>query len=381
MKSKERIIATIKREPVDHLPLCFEGIGHQSVEFINRTYPDDFERMDFYLSMDVDAGIRIGPPLFAGTETREWTEQVENEEYPLMVKEYITPKGTLRQVIRKHEYPFESVSIFSDFHVPSSRSVKFLVEKEEDLDKLEYILRPLNDAQIKEFHERARIKKDFCDKKQIIFAGYLQGVGDPIMWMSGIDITVLSSVTDPGFFERYVEIVSKWNLRIMEILLDAGVDLIIRRGWYESADFWSPDLFRKFLFKPLKQEIDIAHQAGVFYTYVMNSAVKPMIEIFKDLRFDIHSNLDPVTAGMDLSDIKRELGDILTFYGGVNNFLVIENGSEEDVRRAVVDAVEKLSPGGGFILGTGDVVDYMMVNPEVSKRNVYKMIEVWKELW
>ncbi len=31
MSSKERIIATIKHEDVDHLPLCFEGIGHQSV--------------------------------------------------------------------------------------------------------------------------------------------------------------------------------------------------------------------------------------------------------------------------------------------------------------------------------------------------------------
>lgn len=382
MSSKERIITTIKHEKTDHIPLCFDGVGHQSVEFVNRLYPDPFERAKFYLDLETDTAIKTGPPLFSnkGFETRQWKEQPSDEPYPLLIKEYITPKGNLKQIIRKHDYPFESVGIFNDHHVPQSRSVKYLIEREEDLEKLEYILTPPNDEELQQFRQWSQSAKKFCDENQIIFAGYLQGVGDPLLWMSGIEPLIMASVMNPGFLKQYIDLVARWNRAILEILIDVGVDLVIRRGWYESTDFWAPDLFRQFLFEPLKKEIEIAHQAGVYFTYVMNSKAKPMLNIFKELGFDIYSNVDPITAGMDLSEIKKEIGSEITLYGGVNNFLVIENGTTEEVENAVAEAIEKLSSDGGFILGTGDALDYMFANPEVTKRNFYKMIEVWKKL-
>ncbi len=382
MSSKERIIATIKHEEVDHIPLCFEGIGHQSVEFINRLYPNDFDRVNFYLDLELDTAVRFGPPLFSNSafQTREWKEYHSNEPYPLLIKEYITPKGTLKQIIRKHDYPSDSVSIFSDHNVPASRSIRYMIEKEEDLDKLEYILAPPSDEDLKWYRQQAKIIRKFCDERHVLFAGYLQGIGDPLLWMSGIETIVISSVLNQDFLSRYVDIVSKWNKALLGIQIDAGIDLIIRRGWYESTDFWAPDLFRKFLFEPLKKEIELAHQAGVFFTYVMNSKAKPMISIFNDLGFDIYSNIDPVTVGMDLSDLKREISDKITLYGGVNNFLVIENGTVDEVRKAVTEAIEKLAPGGHFVLGPGDTLDFTLANTENTKRNFYEMIKVWKEL-
>ncbi len=382
MSSKERIIATIKHEAVDYTPLCFEGIGHQSVEFINRLYPSHFDRVNFYLDLELDTAVRFGPPLFASSalQTREWKEYHSDEPYPLLFKEYITPKGNLKQIVRKHDYPSDSVAIFSDHNVPASRSIKYLVEKEEDLDKLEYILMPPSDEDLRWYRQEAERIRKFCDEKQVLFAGYSQGIGDPLLWMSGIENIVISSALNPDFLSRYIDIVSKWNMALVEIQIDAGIDLIIRRGWYESTDFWAPDLFRKFLFEPLKKEIELAHQAGIFFTYVMNSKAKPMISIFNDLGFDIYSNIDPVTVGMDLAELKREISDKITLYGGVNNFLVIENGTIDEVRKAVTSAMEKLAPGGHFVLGPGDVLDFTLANTENTKRNFYEMIKVWKEL-
>jgi len=72
---------------------------------------------------------------------------------------------------------------------------------------------------------------------------------------------------------------------------------------------------------------------------------------------DILSNFDPMTADMDLADIKHEIGEYITLYGGVNNLLILESGTEEDVQKAVIEAIEKLSPKGGYIIGPGDAVD------------------------
>ena len=382
MSSKERLIATIRHEETDHVPLCFEGIGHQSAAFIDRRYPNVFDRVAFYLDMEIDSAVRISPPLLSssGFETREWKENDQGESYPLLIKEYITPKGNLKQIVRKHDYPSDSVGLFSDHNVPESRSKKYLIEKEEDLEKLEYILVPPDDSDLQWYRQQTREARRFCDEKQVLLAGYLQGVGDPLLWMSGIQTVVMAPILNPDFMKRYVDIVARWSKKLLEIQIDAGIDLIIRRGWYESADFWAPDLFHEFLFEPLKQEIEMAHQAGVYFTYIMNSEAKPMLDIFRELGFDVYSNIDPMTVGMDLADLKHEIGDCIALYGGVNNFLVIENGTIDQVRRAVIEAMDKLSPNGGFVLGVGDVLDYLFANPETTERNFYEMIKVWKEM-
>jgi len=380
MSSKERIIAAIKHEPTDYLPLCFDGIGHPWAQFVNRLYPDRFDKARFYLDMELDTAVRLSPTRYSttGFETKQWQEHPPGEPYPLLFKEYITPRGNLRQVVRKHEYPSESVSLFSDHHIPSSRSVEYLVEKEEDLENLEYILRPPNDEELRGFRQEAEKVRKFCDDNQLLFSGYTDGVGDPILWMSGVEPVIMFSVDNPDFLKRYVDIVSRWNMASLEIQIDAGIDLVVRRGWYEITDFWSPNMYRQFLFDPLKQEIEMAHQAGVYFTYVMKAG--PMLDIFRDLGFDIYSNIDPMTAGMDLADIKREVGDCVTLYGGVNNFLVLETGTVQEVRKAVIEAVEKLAPGNGCILGPGDTLDCMMANPETTERNFGEMIKVWKEI-
>jgi uroporphyrinogen-III decarboxylase len=105
----------------------------------------------------------------------------------------------------------------------------------------------------------------------------------------------------------------------------------------------------------------------------------PLLDIFNDLGFDIYSNIDPQVTNTDLSVIKQKVGSKLTLCGGVNNNLVIEQGSLEDVRRAVMTAVDKLSPNGGFILAPGDSIGFLG-SSETTIRNFYAMIDVWKEI-
>ncbi len=167
---------------------------------------------------------------------------------------------------------------------------------------------------------------------------------------------------------------------MLAIHIEAGVDLVLRRGWYESADFWSPRLYREFLYDPLKREVETAHQAGVLVNYCMNSGAMPLLPMFRELGFDIYSCIDPTLGDTDLARIKGEVGDMIALYGGVSNHRVVERGTPEQVRQAVIEAVDALAAGGGFILGLGDVLDYTMSSPEISERNFYAMVEAWKEI-
>ena len=60
MTSRERVLAAIGHEAVDHVPLCFEGVCHGSVKCINAEYPDPFERARYYMSLGVDHAVQVG---------------------------------------------------------------------------------------------------------------------------------------------------------------------------------------------------------------------------------------------------------------------------------------------------------------------------------
>ncbi len=376
MTTRERIRAVVRREPTDHLPLCFTAICHGVIRFLDERLPDKIKQAEFLMNLGVDAGITITPPVHSlkNVAIKAWREDPPGERYPVLHKEYRTPLGTLRQVVRKTEDYGSDIRLTSDHNVPSSRSMTYLVESEENLDALEYLLRVPDDEELRGYREEAEAFKAFCDAHGIFLSGYLLGVGDPLIWFSGVERSVTASFDDPGFMERYVAILEKWNRARLALLLEAGADIIVRRGWYESTDFWSPTLYRRYLRAPLNGDIELAHQAGALFTYVMNSGAMPLLDQFNDLGFDIYSNIDPMTPLMDLEAIKRKVGARITLCGGVNNNLILERGTEEQVQRAVQDAVEKLGPEG-FILAPGDSI---LATSEKAMRNFYVMIDAWK---
>jgi hypothetical protein len=382
--SKERLLAAIEHRVADRPPLCFEGVCHGSVVCIDLLFPDPFDRARYYLDLGVDHALHLSPPWVAPAEfaIRQWEERADDDPVPLLVKEYRTPRGTLRQAVRRtSDYPHDQVPLFSDHHVPASRTRDYLVTREADLGALETILRPLRRDEWADFRARAREARRFCGDHGLLLAGSYPGVGDPLIWMSGVETVLMAGLEDPAFLQAYVAVVAAWNRGILEMMIDAGVEVAVRRGWYESTDFWSPDLYRRFLFESLRQEVEIAHQAGVKVSYVMNSGAMPLLPMFGELRFDILANIDPLAPRTDLARMKAAIGDRICLCGGVNNTHVLETGSPAAVARAVQDAVGLLAPGSGFILAPGDSVGYVAgVDQTVVRRNVLAMIAAWKEI-
>ena len=125
MTSRERVLAALRRQSVDHLPLCVDTLNHGGVRYVTERLPDRFERALYYQSLGLDTGIMLEAPLCSPAENPEveigtCCEQAANETYPLLCKEYRTPRGSLRQLVRKTEdYRNDNVAVmFSDFNVP-----------------------------------------------------------------------------------------------------------------------------------------------------------------------------------------------------------------------------------------------------------------------
>ncbi len=352
---------------------------------------DQFEFIERQLELGLDTKVELPELPFhfhPEIKVKEWKEKSKSGY--LLHKEYQTPSGKLTSIVRKTEdWPYgNSVPLFNDYLIP--RSKKYLIEKKEDLKPLRYLFREPSAEDISSFREKANKLKRFAANKGLLVSGGWGTAGnsqkgididggtanvDTVMWLCGMEKAVFLAMDEPELMEELLEIISIWNMKRMEIYLEKGLDLLIKRAWYESTDLWSPSLYHKFIFPILKKEIELCHQAGAKFGYIMTSGIMPLLDDFLQLGIDVLIGVDPVQGkGTDLKLLKESLGGRICLWGGVNGFLTIEKGKEKEVQDAVEKSISILGPKC-FILSP---VDNVTDNSERTWNNVKTMIKTWE---
>jgi hypothetical protein len=389
LSSRDRLLLAINHEEPDHVPLYFKWWGRPFLADKSQGWTNQFERVDRVLGLGLDdtVGFDVPRPIANEVRVRVWKTNPAREQWPFLFKEYDTPRGTLRQVVRQtRDWPHgDDIPIFSDFVVPSSRSVKYLVQDSNDLDALSCLFRDLDEREVAAFHNEANKVKEFADRRQVLVecgwwpeASKDSGifVGDALPCLCGLENVIRKAFTDPEFIERLLDIVLEWDNRYINALLDVGfVDVVVHGGWYENADLWSPRLYKKFLVPRIRDLIQKTHRAGAKFCYVMTAKQTPLLEMMKEMGVDMLYGPDPVQGASDLALTKRIAGDNICLWGGVNSAITLGSGSTEEIRHAVEQAISTLSPRGGFILSAIDqLFEY------TPWRSIQTMIDAWKPM-
>ncbi len=389
MTSRERMLATLEHRERDHVPCAF-----MSFSAMRGRCQDPYEVCDRELELGLDSwlfipatwrnlrpnhpdlrGLPVRLPSFV--QTSLWLESLPGEESPVFHKEYRTPAGTLTTLVRKTgDWPHGNfVPFMDDYQIP--RAVKPLVTERSDLDVLRSMLRAPRGEDIAAFRAEVEQARAFCHKREIILAGGWSVGGDMAGWLCGLENLVLMSADRPDLVEALLEIIGEWSLARMRVMCEAGVDLYIRRGWYETADFWSPRSYRRFLLPWIRREAELAHGYGVRFGYNLTTGALPVLESILEAGVDVLIGCDPLQHGASPLKIMRDkLGGRICMWGGINGAITVEQGTEDDVRKAVRDALEIMRGINGFILSPVDNIT------EITPRawhNVDVLIEAWQQ--
>jgi len=323
------------------------------------------------------------PVRFAeGVKTREWAETPEGSPYPELHREYVTPSGTLSVAVSQtDDWPYGDVAR-GDFRVPfmddylGPRCSKYLVETRDDLAALRHLLIPPRDEDLSACREAWDKGKELAGKHDLLLAGGLGVGGDALAWFCGLQNAVMTAVDDPAFLEELLRLIDGWNRPRMQAFLNYGVDLFIRRAWYEGTDLWSPALHRQFFFPVIRDEVRLAHAAGAKYGYILTSGSMPLHEMLIELEIDVLIGPDPVQGkGTDLRRMGQELSGKMCTWGGVNGFVTVEMGTKAGIDAAVREAIAALGPEG-FILSP---VDNISDPSDETWEKVLALIESWKK--
>ncbi len=350
ISSRERTLIAINHKEADRIPIFFRGIAP-----LNHLWKNAHERVDVLLKMGVDEKVRIGvsPHFHPDVTVRDWFDDESDSRYSLAYREYNTPKGTLRTIVRRTpDCRYDNgVPLASDHNI--SRTVELLVKGSEDLPKLTYLFQEPTKKDIARFQEEARREKKFATERGVLVEGSGGPGGDFAFHLCGANLFYLVN-DEPGFLEELTEMIYKVDLKCMEIVLDEGVDTIYAGGCYETAPLWSPHFYDK-LFAPwLEKKVNLAHQAGAKLSYFSTGDFVPHLDTLLRIGVDIINAIRPFPGGInDMRLLKGQIGHRICLWGGINPEEDIERCNKDEVRRSVIDVILAAASGGGFVLSTG----------------------------
>jgi uroporphyrinogen decarboxylase len=220
-------------------------------------------------------------------------------------------------------------------------------------------------------------------------AGYAVSLKDPfagIFEMAqrivGMENLLLMMAMDAPLAGVLFDKLTELKLDFWEMALPPLVDLVdvITHAddfGSQASQIISPRMFRKQI-KPRWQLVfdcikALAPNAYRFFHSCGN--VRPLIPDFIELGVQILNPVHVRAAGMEPVALKRDFGDVLTFWGGgVDTQDVLPYGTPQQVKDDVRQNIEALAPGGGYVFNT-----VHNIQADVPLENVLAMYEALRE--
>ena len=379
MTSRERILAAMRREPVDRVPCAgffnpLSPLQREGHEWQFPWAPDSSGEEQLRYQLDVlglDQIIRAGAGLCRpvdGVESKVWKEG------EILHKTHTTPGGELHAAVRLDRlWPHgEDLPFCSDFNI--GHFVEPWIQSEADLECYKQVHRL---CETEEVIEQARAgmaaAKARAEQDQLATA---VGIGTGLtgaLQIFGAEDLCLTVVDQPELVDAYLEHDHQINLRTIEVLGDVGVDIIWRNGFYETADYYSPAMLERFLGPRLRAEADAVHAIGALSSYTIHTGIAPILDYLAGLTIDSFFGIDIEFRGLDLEETRDKLAPTKSFWIGPSSTFHLWKGPERT--REAVRRVFEVFGKNGLILS--QCVSSHSIMPWES---TLAMIDEWKKL-
>jgi uroporphyrinogen decarboxylase len=161
---------------------------------------------------------------------------------------------------------------------------------------------------------------------------------------------------DPKNVHRLLDALVEVHLANLEQFLSAvgpHIDIILFGDdlGMQSGPQISPKMYREFL-KPRHRMLwkKAKELADVKVMLHCCGGIQPLLDDLIDAGLDTTNPIQTSCQGMEPEGLKRDFGDRLCFWGGgCDTQTVLPKASPEEVRRHVLERLEILAPGGGFV--------------------------------
>jgi uroporphyrinogen decarboxylase len=225
--------------------------------------------------------------------------------------------------------------------------------------------------------------KDYCCVADRNVAGFTENS----LRIRGYEEWYMDTVLDYAGVNRLINIIlddkiQYWN-ELIDWAIERGVEDRIQvvsecddLGSQDSTII-DPDLLRQLVIPKLKILFSHIKKRLPHVKVFMHScgAIRELIPDLIEAGLDILNPVQFSAAGMELSGLKKDFGDVLTFWGGgVDTQSTLNNGTAQEVKDEVKKVIDILAPGGGFVFAP-----VHNVQDDVSPDNFWAMWDALQE--
>lgn len=242
---------------------------------------------------------------------------------------------------------------------------------------------PLDPGRIEGLEEKA---KDLWGKGEypvvLGSAGMAPGLLQTSQWLLGFEECYSRLAGDPFFMDKLLDKLTEIEMAFWEFFLPRlgrYFDIVLFADDFAGQQglLISKSMFQRF-FKPRYRQLFslIKKKAPhLFFFFHSCGAVYELIPELLEIGIDILNPVQVSARRMDPKKLKKEFGECLTFWGGIDTQWVLPFGDTQKVRDEVKRRIDELAPGGGYVFGT--VHD---IQADVPPQNIVAMWESFQEL-
>jgi len=343
MTNKQRLLSALKGEKVDRLPWVADLAWWHSVNKKNGTLPEEYKDMNlFELHRAVGAMISAGVFDFYKTKTWESVKVSSEVEGDDIITRISTPVGEVQAKSTKTSI---SESYFQK---------EFLIKNAEDCKVMEYVLdntiiEPNLDSVIKlqEYYGEDGLSvpclpRSPLQKFLIELAGYKNGFFAFYDYREAV--------------ESLMSAMERVDNEIYRIVGECPGNLIAF-GENIDCNITNPELFKRYNLPYYRKRTDTLHKKGKLCLCHMDGKLKTLLPFIKYTGFDVIEGIAPQPMGdITLMELKEALEGKVMIWGGIPASILCPGFSDKYVKEFTLDTLRTVAPGGGFILGIGDML-------------------------
>lgn len=385
MNSRERVLAAIRHEEADRVPIDVGGTGVTGINLVA------YGRLKRHLGL---TGTRArvfhtwiqAPEIEPAIAERLHSDTVTLPRYRMSLgvpnaefkpwtfvdgTEFLVPAGFsptknefgdfewYEHGVKLAEAPGEGTHGFSlRYHPLREATTPEEIDRWFDTYDGNFVARiHVSDEELTWAREFARRLRETSDKA--IVADYFGTVLENAQGIIGWDTIYMHMISKPSlahhFFERLAHELVTGITRYLQAVgeyIDVfmfGDDIGHQRG-----PMMKVDIYRKFVLpghRAAFQAVKENSQAAIFFH--TDGSVMPLLPDLIDAGLDCFNSVQTDAANMDGMELKRRFGKNITFWGGgVDTHRILPFGTPEQVREDVRRRMKIFGPGGGYVFAS-----------------------------
>jgi len=377
MTSRERVLATIRGQQVDRVPVMYWLNPHTTCRLIAEHQPARSRPITmlarilwkrFRQGGEFDAGVwaRAAPLLLEEYGNGDYVLEL-GADVAILSPGLISPTSFISSIRREDGHlrvrgPFGTGMMLGGIYMDP---VEPAVLQIEDLARLRLPeVREQHFAAIKRFR---RSHPDTCLLVEVV--SFQQVLCDYIL---GAAPFMLGLYDYPNEIKAFLERLADWLIGIVRFAAAAGADIAYLQDDYGSTGrpLISMKMWQEFTYPHLKRMVEAAHGAGVPFMLHSCGYQMPFLEYYVEAGVDALQSFQP-KAGNDLAAAYQQVGDRLAFATGID----IQRGewmTAQELREEILRSYEIGKRAGRHILAMTHMMQYSM--PAENVRTIFETV-------